>query len=89
MIKIVKAKYIDNYNIELSFSTSEVGVMDFEYLFEKETTLTKSLKDKNYFKDFFIELGAIGWKNGLELSPKSLYEKLQSKNLLKKEQFSA
>ncbi len=89
MIKIIEAKYKKNYSIEVIFSTNEKGLIDFSYLLSKETELTKPLKDISYFKDFFIELGALAWKNGLEFSPKSLYKKLQDKQALCRIEVSA
>jgi DUF971 family protein len=80
MIKIVDISYLGDYKLELFFSTNESGVMDFSYLLDKKTQLTEPLDNKEYFKDYFIELGALAWKNGLELSPKSLYEKLKISN---------
>jgi len=89
MIKIVEAKYMTEYKVELIFSTHEKGIVDFSYLISKETELTKPLKDDAFFKNFFIELGAIGWQNGLELSPKSLYQKLSKENVLNEVEISA
>lgn len=76
MINIVKIKYVDKYNLELHFSDNSFGVVDFSYLISKNTSLTNPLKDIEYFKNNFIDFGALCWKNGLELSAESLYEKL-------------
>lgn len=76
MINIVKIKYVDKYNLELHFSDNSFGVIDFSYLISKNTSLTNPLKDIEYFKNNFIDFGALCWKNGLELSAESLYEKL-------------
>jgi len=82
MIKIIEAVYLKNYEIELTFSTLEKGVVDFSYLLKKETVLTNELKNIDYFRDFYIELGSIGWKNGLELNGDSLYQNLLKSNKL-------
>ena len=76
MINIVKIKYVDKYNLELHFSDNSFGVIDLSYLISKNTSLTNPLKDIEYFKNNFIDFGALCWKNGLELSAESLYEKL-------------
>lgn len=78
MIKIVKAEYISEYKLRLTFSDGAQGDYDFAPLLAKETVLTKPLKSPEDFKSFFIELGALCWKNGLELSPSALYKELQS-----------
>lgn len=78
MIKIVKAEYIRDYQLRLTFSDDSRGDYDFAPLLAKETVLTKPLKSPENFKDYFIELGALCWKNGLELSPAALHRELQT-----------
>ncbi len=84
MINLVEIVYIDDYNLELHFSNDSYGVIDFSYLLEKNTSLTNKLKDIEYFKNNFIDFGALCWKNGLELSAESLYKKLLDLNRLVK-----
>jgi hypothetical protein len=78
MIKIVKAEYIRDYQLRLTFSDGAQGDYDFAPLLAKETILTKPLKATENFRDYFVELGALCWKNGLELNPAALYRELQS-----------
>jgi len=82
MISIVSAKYIDNYKIELEFSDKTSGILDFKYLLDVKSLLTIPLEDKEYFKTFFIDFGALCWKNSLEFSAESLQKKLIKNNLL-------
>ncbi len=89
MIKIIKATYIVNYTIKLEFSDHHFSEVDFSYLLSKNTALTNSLKDETYFKDFFLEMGALCWKNGLELSPSSLYHKAKESGKLYKTKVAA
>lgn len=89
MIKIVKAEYISEYKLRLTFSDDAQGDYDFAPLLAKETVLTKPLKATEYFKAYFTELGALGWKNGLELSPSALYRELQSAGKLSHTQQAA
>jgi len=79
MIKIISAKPLDGYKIELLFSTQESAIFDFSYLLEKQTPLTKYLQDLSYFRSFYLELGSIGWKNGLEINGDALYQKCSGK----------
>jgi len=83
MINIVRAKYISEYKIELSFSDETHGILDFSYIFNKKTALTIPLEDKKNFQNFFLDFGALCWKNGLEFSAESLYLKLKDKKLLR------
>jgi hypothetical protein len=78
MIKIVKASYLRDYQLRLTFSDSTQGDYDFAPLFAKDTVLTQPLKNTETFKAYFIELGALCWKNGLELSPAALHKELQT-----------
>jgi len=76
MIKIIKAKYIEDRSIRLWFSDQTVGDYDFQPLLEKQTELVTPLQDEVYFKQLFLELGALCWKNGLGLSPRNIHNKL-------------
>jgi hypothetical protein len=78
MIKIVKASYICDYQLRLTFSDGTQGNYNFASLLAKETVLTTPLKNPETFKAYFIELGALCWKNGLELSPAALHKELQA-----------
>jgi len=82
MIKIIKATYLNDYTITLAFSDDKCVHYDFSYIVDKEGILAQPLKDKTYFKTFFLELGAICWKNGLELSPHSIYAKAKDAGTL-------
>ena len=89
MIKITKATYLSGYTIKLNFNDNTFSDFDFSYLLSKNTELTKPLKDKEFFKSFFLEFGAICWKNGLELSPSSLHKKATTKGNLYKNKVAA
>ena len=89
MIKIIKATYKENYTIKLEFSDHHFSDVDFSYLLSHKTQLTNPLNEKSYFKDFFLELGALCWKNGLELSPSSLYQELKASGRLQKNSIAA
>ena len=89
MIKIIRATYIKDYTIKLEFSDNSSASFDFSYLLSKNTELTNQLKDQEYFSGFFLELGALCWKNGLELSPSSLYQKAKDLGKLHKNNIAA
>jgi hypothetical protein len=40
------------------------------------------LNDDAYFKQYFLELGALCWRNGFELSPGHIHQKLAEQHLL-------
>lgn len=89
MIKITKATYINDYIVKLEFSDNSFSNFDFSYLLTKNTELTNPLNDQKYFQTFFLELGALCWKNGLELSPSSLYQKAKDIGTLHKSEVAA
>ena len=82
MINLIKVSFDEGQSIKLYFSDDTYGVMDFSYLLAANTVLTQPLEDESYFKQFFIDFGALCWKNGLELSAESLYLKLKKKGTL-------
>ncbi len=82
MIKIIKAESINNRTIHLFFSDGAEARLDFGWVLERHTALTEQLNDPKFFGSFFLELGALCWPNGLELSPASLYERAVQKGIL-------
>ena len=84
MIKIVKAEYARDYRVDLTFSDGARGTYDAAALVTRATVLTRPLQDKARFREFFLELGALCWKNGLELSPAALYAELAAQGVLQR-----
>jgi hypothetical protein len=82
MIKIIQAYYVQKKILRLYFSDNSYGDFDLQLLIDKEAELVLPLKDEIFFKDFFLEMGALCWKNGLELCPDSIYQKLSKNNQL-------
>ena len=89
MISIIKIEPQSDYNLKLFFSDETFGIINFSYILEKKSVLTKALEDRDYFKSCFIDFGALCWKNGLELSAESLYRKCKENNALHVNQASA
>lgn len=82
MIKIIQAKHLQEKILRLSFSDSSWGDYDLQPLIDRQTELVKPLNDEAYFKQFFLELGALCWRNGLELSPGNIHKKLAEQQQL-------
>ena len=76
MIKIIKAEPLNASRLRLTFSDGMQGDYDFAPLLAHDTLLTRPLRNPEAFADFFLELGALCWKNGLELSPAALHREL-------------
>ncbi|MES0872735.1 DUF2442 domain-containing protein [Sinimarinibacterium thermocellulolyticum] len=78
MIKIVQATPPPDNRISLVFSDGSFGELDLQPLIDRNTELTEPLADAAFRNRFFLELGALCWPNGLELSAASLHQRLRS-----------
>ncbi len=80
MVEIINAEYINSYLINITFTDGVMGVVDFSN-YTKYNGLFKALESIDFFKDFSVDkdLGTIVWKNGLDISPETLYYKVTGK----------
>ncbi len=83
MIKILRANSKRDYVLGLEFSDGTFGDYDLAPLLSRDTPLTRPLTQPAEFQRFFIELGALCWPNGLELSAGSIHARLKASGLLK------
>ncbi|NOQ31255.1 MAG: DUF2442 domain-containing protein [Helicobacteraceae bacterium] len=71
-INIEEANYITDYQLKLKFNNDEVRTVDLkDELFGE---VFEPLKDKQFFKDFFISHNTVEWKNGADFAPEFLFE---------------
>jgi hypothetical protein len=77
MIKIVAADYVKDHEIRLRFSDDSSGVLDFAPFVQAGTPMTEPLRDLDFFRRFYLELGALAWPNGFDLSAASLQRRLE------------
>lgn len=82
MIKIIQAQHVQQTTLRLTFSDHSYGDYDLQALIARQTELTIPLSDEHYFKQYFLELGALCWRNGLALSPGHIHQKLAAQNKL-------
>ncbi len=66
-----EAEYRGGHRVHLAFSDGREKTVDFTpwltgFVFEP-------LKDEQYFRQFFLEAGTIGWPNGADVAPETLY----------------
>ena len=73
---VVKAKYKKNYQIWLKFNDGSQGIVDLKDQLYGE--MFRSLRDKKRFRSFRVdpELETIVWKNGADLAPEFLRDRL-------------
>jgi len=70
---IVEAEYTRDYVIKIKFDDGAVKIVDIESYVERGGVFSK-LRDKEYFKRFFIDLNTVCWPNGADIAPERLYE---------------
>lgn len=84
MIKLLGAEVIADHVLRLEFSDGSTGDYDLGELIVRNTEMVRPLSDPVFFADFFLELGALCWRNGLELSASSLHKKLAERGELRR-----
>ncbi len=77
MIDIVHAGYAGDFVISLRFSDDTAGDYDMKPTLEGSGSLLGPLRDEGYFNGFFLDYGALCWKNGLELAPAMIHQRLE------------
>jgi hypothetical protein len=70
---VVQARYLDGYQIEITFQDGQIRIVDFHQYVQRGGVFAP-LKDENYFKRFFIDINTICWPNGADVAPERLYE---------------
>lgn len=84
MIKILSATSLHGLVIRVELSDNSMGDYDLAPLFARKTVLTSAWQDPAFFRRFFIELGALSWPNGLELSAGSIQRRLEEQGKLRR-----
>ena len=71
-IKIIKAKYLHDYILRLTFNNGEIRDCDFFPLAQKEICV--KLQDIDFFRSFTIDPFTVDWNNEIGFAPEFLYE---------------
>lgn len=75
MNDVIRVEYRGEYRYYISFDDGVEGEIDFsEYL--SQGPIFEGLKDMTIFSQARVEGGAIGWPNGADVAPETLYEKI-------------
>jgi hypothetical protein len=82
MLKIRSAEYRGERVIRVTFSDGTGGDYDLRELVARGGEMVAPLADRQYFQDFFLELGALCWPNGLELSATGIRFRLSDRGAL-------
>jgi len=76
-IKVIKAKYIEGYKIEIKFNDGKTKIIDFKDQLWGE--MFEPLKNIEDFKKFKLNPFTIEWENGADFAPEYLYDFGESK----------
>ena len=77
MIKLVAIEPKSASILLLRFSDGAWGEFDFGPFIAANTEMTAPLADPVFLRRCFIEMGALAWPNGFDLSAESLYRRLK------------
>jgi uncharacterized protein DUF2442 len=69
--QVVRAEYRGGHRIHLAFGDGREKTVDF--LPWLSGPVFEPLKDEECFRQFFLEAGTIGWPNGADIAPETLY----------------
>jgi hypothetical protein len=85
MIKLIAIEPRGANRLHLRFADGASGVYDFSSFIEAGNEMTAPLADPTYFARCFIELGALAWPNGFDLSAESLHRRLDELGQLRRD----
>ena len=69
---VTKARYVRDYIIETTFDDGTRKAIDFANWLSGP--VFEPLRDKKYFRTFFLEGSTIAWPNGADIAPEALYD---------------
>jgi hypothetical protein len=73
MPHVIQAEYVGDYTVKLRFNDGSVKIVDLAS-YTTRGGVFSLLRDKEYFKKFFIDLNTLCWPNGADIAPERLYE---------------
>ena len=69
---VTNAKYLKDFVLELDFDDGTKKSVDFSLWLDGE--VFEPLKNKTFFKKFFLDGTTVAWPNGADIAPETLYE---------------
>lgn len=71
MLKVIKAEYVKDYVLRLTFSDGVVKNVDFLPLAQKG--ICRKLQDMTYFRNFKLDPFSVDWSNEIGFAPEYLH----------------
>ena len=75
MESVTHVRPLDNFHLELKFSTGETGIFDARPYLAKGIFVR--LRDMTLFKQAYVAFDTVCWPGGLDISPETLYDRSQ------------
>ena len=72
ILRVIKADYIRDYKLLLSFNDGVTKLVDFWPLAQKG--ICTKLQNMDYFRDYTIDPFTVDWSNEIGFAPEYLYE---------------
>jgi hypothetical protein len=69
---VIRAAHEEDFRIHLTFNDGTEGSLDFESWLMGP--VFEPLKDKAYFRRFFLDGGTVAWPNGADIATETLYD---------------
>ena len=82
MVDVLNLKALDGHRLWLRFSDGSEGVRDLSDIIAAGGPMVEPLREQDYFKRVFIEMGAPTWPNSFDLDPIQLYMELRDAKAL-------
>jgi hypothetical protein len=79
--EISRAKRVKGFVVAMRFNDGTEKHVDISQWFKGP--VFKALKDPKFFAKFFVEGGTLGWPNGVDIAPETLYEAVDVRTLAK------
>ena len=79
MNEVTKVEYRGAYVYHIQFDDGVEGEIDFSHYLSR-VPIFEPLKDSTLFSKATVEGKTIGWPNGADIAPETLYEKLLHAN---------
>ena len=73
ILKIIKAQYVKDYILRLTFNNGEIRLVDFTPLMQKG--ICTKLQDMVFFRSFTLDPFTVDWNNEIGFAPRYLYER--------------
>jgi len=77
---VVEVKPMGDLGLFVRFADGLTGEVQFKH--QHLTGVFEPLKDPAYFKQVFIDHGAVAWPGQIDLAPDAMYQEIKTKGVL-------